>query len=104
MVDLPQPGDPGHQDEPGVLAVFGQQHAAKGEIPEYLGIRLQAGMQFKHGASLVNMGTEMSVPTLLQRGANLKPGHGPTDEALAKFGIRLQEEPLQLPLQLAGRD
>lgn len=49
MMDLPQVGDPGHQNQPGILAVFGQQDAAQGQIPEYPGIRLKAGVQFKHG-------------------------------------------------------
>ncbi len=49
VVDLPQVGDPGHQDKPGILAVPGQQDAAEGQIPEDTGIRLQAGMQFEHG-------------------------------------------------------
>ena len=48
MVNLPQVGDPWHQDEPGILAVFGEQDTAKRQIPEQLGIRLQASVQFKH--------------------------------------------------------
>ena len=94
MMDLPQVGDPGAPESARDTGCLWPAGRGTGADPRVSGYPPEGGVQFKHGGLADQHGHIgiKDVPTLPQRGANLKARHGPTDEALAKFGVRLQEK------------
>ncbi len=94
MVNFPQVSHSRHQDQPGILAVFGQQDTAEGRSPSHRvsACRRECNSNMKTSLSTMNRAPEKGVSTLLQRAENLKLRHGPTDKALAQGRIGLQEQ------------